>query len=66
MDRDALRHHIQTHTKHNSYWEHDARGIPLCRVCDSCLRDQLAKYKPWVLGLRGRYDDAVEENIEPE
>lgn len=66
MDRDTLRHHIQTHTKYNSYWEHDARGIPLCRVCNRCRRDQLAKYNPEVLGLCGRYEDAVEEPIEPE
>lgn len=32
-----------------SWWEHDARGIPLCRVCSSCRAAKLAKYRPDVL-----------------
>lgn len=38
------------HTKGDgSWWEHDARGIPLARVCDSCRREKLAGYRPEVL-----------------
>lgn len=37
------------HDKHNSWWEYDARGIPLCRVCDVCRKEKLAKYRPDVL-----------------
>ena len=37
------------HDKHNSWLEYDARGIPLCYVCDNCKRDKLARYRPDVL-----------------
>ena len=33
----------------NSWWENDARGIPLARVCVECKSDRLKKYKPSVL-----------------
>ena len=33
----------------NSWWENDARGIPLARVCVECKTDRLKKYKPNVL-----------------
>ena len=32
-----------------SYWEHDARGIPLKRVCDKCRRHKLGGFRPDVL-----------------
>lgn len=32
-----------------SWWATDARGIELCRVCDKCEKEQLAKYRPDVL-----------------
>ena len=32
-----------------SRWEHDARGIPLCRVCDKCRKAKLGRYRPEVL-----------------
>jgi len=32
-----------------SWLEHDARGIPLCRVCEKCKATKLAKYRPDVL-----------------
>lgn len=42
--------HPEYHTKHDgSWWEHDARGIPLCRVCDTCRREKLSHYRPEVL-----------------
>lgn len=38
------------HTKHDgSWWEKDARGIPLARVCQKCKAKKLAKYRPEVL-----------------
>lgn len=38
------------HTPHDgSWWEHDARGIPLARVCDGCREAKLAKYRDDVL-----------------
>lgn len=32
-----------------SWWEHDARGIPLTRVCVKCKQEKLARYRPDVL-----------------
>ena len=32
-----------------SWWENDARGIPLARVCAKCLKEKLAKFRPEVL-----------------
>lgn len=48
---------------HDSWWESDARGIPLCRVCDTCRASKLARYRPEVL-TNGAYD--ADEPIEPE
>lgn len=59
-----LRQHRQDHTKENSWWVNDVRGIPLCRVCDECCDSLELEYKPEVLGTSGRYEDAVEEQIE--
>ena len=32
-----------------SYWTHDARGIPLARVCKKCREEKLRVYRPEVL-----------------
>lgn len=32
-----------------SYWENDARGIPLAKVCDKCRKEKLSKFRPEVL-----------------
>lgn len=32
-----------------SYWEYDAMGIPLTRVCPNCKAEKLSKYRPEVL-----------------
>jgi hypothetical protein len=32
-----------------SWWEYDARGIELCRVCDQCRAERLSHYRPDVL-----------------
>jgi hypothetical protein len=64
MTAAQLRNHIETHEKWNSWWLNDAMGIPLCRVCDTCIETRKQDYAPEVLGERGRYTDVVEERIE--
>jgi hypothetical protein len=51
------------HTKDESWWEYDARGIPLARVCERCQKAVLAKYRPDVL-TDGNY--WADEPIEPD
>jgi hypothetical protein len=50
------------HTKEDSWWEHDGRGIPLARVCDKCRDEVLSKYDPKILGSYTQAD--VDEQIE--
>lgn len=52
------------HTKGDgSWWENDARGIPLCRVCYRCKREKLASYRPEVLtNAQYEADDLGEED----
>jgi hypothetical protein len=33
----------------SSWWENDARGTPLARVCPKCRAEKLAKFRPEVL-----------------
>lgn len=52
------------HTKGDgSWWENDARGIPLARVCDKCIDHKLKGYRPEVL-TNPSYE--CDEPIEPE
>lgn len=46
-----------------SWWENDARGLPLCRVCPKCRKQQLSKYRPEVL-TDSNYE--ADEPIEPD
>lgn len=47
----------------HSWWEHDARGIPLCRVCDKCRKEKLGRYRPDVLTDPNYWtDEPVEED----
>jgi hypothetical protein len=46
------------HTREDSYWTYDGRGIPLARVCDKCEAATLARYRP--------DETDVDEPIEPE
>lgn len=51
------------HTKHDgSWWEYDARGIPLTRVCAGCKKHKLAGYRREVL-TNSRYlaDEPIED-----
>lgn len=46
----------------DSYWQHDARGIPLCRTCDDCHDEKMAKYRPEVLDDSEYYvDEPIDE-----
>lgn len=55
----------QTHTKGDgSWWEHDGRGIPLCRVCEKCVDEKLSRYDPRILSWYTQAD--VDERIEEE
>lgn len=47
-----------------SWWEHDAQGIPLCRVCTECRKAKLAQFRPEILSGYTQAD--VDEPIEPE
>ena len=48
-----------------SRWETDAQGIPLCRVCDQCRRNKLAKYRPEILSgyTQADVDEPIEEDV---
>lgn len=50
------------HEGQYSWWEHDAQGIPLCRVCDLCAEHKLSKYRPEILSGYTQAD--VDEQIE--
>ena len=47
MMKDDLRYHECDRAK--SWWEKDAKGIPLCRVCNLCKRAKLSRYRPEIL-----------------
>ena len=32
-----------------TWWAHDAQGVPLCRVCPKCKGEKLARYRPEIL-----------------
>lgn len=66
MTREELTAHRRIHTKENSWWLNDAKGIPLCRVCEECQTAAKRTYRPEVLGESGNYEDVVEEQIEPD
>ncbi len=45
-----------------SWWENDARDIPLCRVCEKCIDERLARYCADVLNDPGyECDEPIEE-----
>jgi hypothetical protein len=50
------------HTRADSWWEHDGRGIPLARVCAKCQEAVLSKYDPKILSHYTQ--DDVDEPIE--
>jgi len=47
----------------NSWWESDARGIPLARVCVDCKSEKLSKFKKSVLtDSNYKTEEPVEED----
>ena len=63
----AIREHacVGGHSsKEPSWWAHDAQGIPLCRVCESCESEKLSRYRPEI--LTGYYQLDVDELIDEE
>lgn len=50
------------HEGEDSWFEYDARGIELCRVCDKCKDTKLANYRQDVL-RNPNYE--ADEGIEP-
>lgn len=50
---DELKRH--PHTKDDgSWWEYDARGRPLCRVCPQCKGAKMSTFNPKVLNKSQR------------
>jgi hypothetical protein len=46
-----------------SWWENDARGIPLARVCVKCKREKFSRYRPDVLSNPNyAADEQIEED----
>lgn len=60
MDNNDLKFHECDRSE--SWWEHDAQGIPLCRVCDKCRTVKLSGYRPEILS--GYSQNDVDETIE--
>ncbi len=50
------------HDQTNSWWEYDAQGIPLCKVCAKCRAKKLSRYRPEI--LTGYTQADVDEAIE--
>ena len=51
------------HEGADTWWEYDARSIPLCKVCNVCRTERLAQYRPEVL-VNPNYD--CDEEVESE
>ncbi len=51
------------HTRDESWWEYDARGIPLARVCSKCKRERLSGYRREVLtNSNYSHDEPISED----
>jgi len=47
----------------DSSWNHDARGIPLCRTCEDCHYKKMATYREDVLHDPNYWaDEEIEAN----
>ena len=67
MRGEALNTHKASHTKANSVWLKDVRGIEVSRVCDECEDSVKAQYDPAIFGESdSSYEDVVQEPIEPD
>lgn len=65
ITREELDSHRESHTKENSWWLKDARGIECCRVCDDCEDAAMSTYQPGIFDA-STYASVVDEPIEPE
>ena len=50
------------HKGQRTWFEYDAQGIPLCKVCDHCYEARMARYRPEI--LHGYTQADVDEPIE--
>jgi len=59
-------HHCSNNqeSKAYSWWEHDAQGIPLARVCELCRDEKLSHFRPEI--IEGYDQSDVDEPIEPQ
>ena len=46
LERERKRRECPCGSGKESWWEYDARGIALCRVCETCRKAKLARYRP--------------------
>lgn len=48
-----------------SWIEYDGQGIYLCRVCDECHDEKMARYRPEILQsyTQADVDEPIEEDI---
>jgi hypothetical protein len=46
-----------------TWWVNDARGIPLCKVCEDCESQKLSRYRPEILSgyTQADVDETIEE-----
>ena len=59
-----MKESCRMHTKGDgSWWENDAKGMALARVCDECIDEKLKGHRPEV--LTDAYYDA-DEPIKPD
>lgn len=63
-DEAPITHQCLNHEDSTEYawWEKDAQGIPLCKVCEKCVDEKLSKYRPEI--LHGYTQEDVDEPIE--
>lgn len=51
------------HASSYTWWEYDARGIELCKVCEACVDEKLAAYRQDVLTDPNYWaDEPIEED----
>ena len=59
-DEQAYEHECGEYT----WWEYDAQGIELARVCEDCVKFKLSKYSHAT--LHGYSQADIDERIEPD
>jgi hypothetical protein len=59
-----LERHDCRESGEGSWWEHDGRGFPLCRVCRICEKAKMARYRPEILRpyTQADVDEPIEED----